>query len=1274
MYCGDVGREQGTEQTLVSRSVPDSVAEVHVEASFENAVSDDALIAYVPKLLLRWPVDAAHQVRTGTLVSADISGFTSLSERLAQKGREGAEELTVIVNDCFTGMIDACDKHGGDVLKFGGDALLVLFEGERHTQRACRAATAMRQTLKRQRRTTDGRRVRLAVSIGIHSGDFDLFVVRDKHDELIVSGAGSSATVDAEAAASAGEILLTASAAAELPAAWLGQVTEDGVLLARTYGASQLLERDAAFRKPVDFVPPEQAAQILAGATNEHRQVSVSFVEFSHADDMPRDELATKLQMLAASVHDACDRHGVHWLSSDVYDDGGKFILTAGVPTSRGGDEDRMLRAIRTIIDEDPGLHLRAGVNRGYVFAGDLGAPTRRVYTAMGDAVNLAARLMAKATPGEIVASRAIVDWASSEFEYEPLDPFMVKGKSMPIHAGRVGRILGRRTDLDRVDTDLCGRATDLGLLMSRAADARAGRGSVTVITGEPGIGKSRLALEVIRRNPDLALAFVRCQPHDRLVAYAVIEPLLRTMLGIDVEADAVETGHALVAWLGEHHPSALPLTPLLAVAFGAMVESTPQAEAVAAEFRAARTLQLLVELIHLVVVTPTVVYIDDLNLADDQTRDVVHVLHDAANETPLMVIATSIPGDAPHLNPVHLGPLTESDVTDLLDLLLGEQTIAADVVREVVHRSGGNPLFLGELVRCLSEDPNAPMPDSLEALVSSSVDALEPTDRQLLRQASVLGSEVEIELLGRVTSDGLIRRQDRWDRLSRFLEWAAPGVVRFRHDTYWRVVYSGLSFAARRDAHRRVVELIEADLAESLDGADAPDPQLISRLAAHSARSGDHARTWKYATSAADHAAEKSLFGVAAQLYTMALESRSGADRSVVGEVAERAASTFNMAGSFEAANSALVVSLRSCANPADQARLLRLRGEIAERTGEVRRAATCFKRARAIWRSEEFGAGVVEQARLGAAEAALAYRQARYADAWVLASAALAQGNFVEDPATAARAGLILNNLLFHMRLRGFSVRGPDLTELYREAGDRVGEAHHLNNLAVDLYFDGDWSTAAALYRDAAELCITTGDVVYEATAINNIAEILSDQGRYSEADTMFRHAARTWRSVGFATGIALVEANLGRLATRTGDFDAATDLLSSSLARFEQLGAQAFVHEVQLRMIDNDLSARRLADRTQLDAFVVLARTTDWDANLSAYAERLMATFERQAGDAAAARIAIDRSIEAARRAGLEFELALALAEGDGTSAEATAIFDRLGVDMHSAAHNG
>jgi class 3 adenylate cyclase len=194
-----------------------------------------SLSPYVPRLLAEWDAHTSSRVRVvdGSLLSADISGFTALSERLAGIGRAGAEELTDLLNRCFDGMIATATRHGGDVLKFGGDALLILFDGEEHTTRACAAAVAMRAGIAQPLVSPRAGRVKLRMSQGIHSGDFAMFHLRAGHRELMVTGPGATKTVECESAANAGEILLSPAAAALVDPAWLGEGRPDGSVLRR---------------------------------------------------------------------------------------------------------------------------------------------------------------------------------------------------------------------------------------------------------------------------------------------------------------------------------------------------------------------------------------------------------------------------------------------------------------------------------------------------------------------------------------------------------------------------------------------------------------------------------------------------------------------------------------------------------------------------------------------------------------------------------------------------------------------------------------------------------------------------------------------------------------------------------------------------------------------------------------------------------------------------------------------------------------------------------
>ena len=164
-------------------------------------------------------------------------------------------------------------------------------------------------------------------------------------------------------------------------------------------------------------------------------------------------------------------------LGSDVDADGGKLILTAGAPRITGDDEERMLLALRKIVDAKLPMPIRVGVHRGSVFAGDIGPFYRRTYTVMGDAVNLAARLMATAEPGHIYATASVLDHSDTLFETTELAPITVKGKVQPVQAWSMGRAKGSRTRhvvLKRLP--LIGRDTELAVLREALAAARTGR------------------------------------------------------------------------------------------------------------------------------------------------------------------------------------------------------------------------------------------------------------------------------------------------------------------------------------------------------------------------------------------------------------------------------------------------------------------------------------------------------------------------------------------------------------------------------------------------------------------------------------------------------------------------------------------------------------------------------------------------------------------------------------------------------------------------------
>ena len=201
-----------------------------------DAQGDAPFEPYLPRLVRDWaartPAETWREL-DGSLVSVDLSGFTALAERLQAKGRAGAEELVLAISGVFEGLIGIANRRGGDVLKFRGDALLILFSGDAHAERACRAASEMQWFIERTGGTMSSvGEVKLRMSTGIYSGPCHFFLVESSHKELVIAGPAATATIRLEDEADAGEVLVSPATAAAVGPEWLAGERGGAALLA----------------------------------------------------------------------------------------------------------------------------------------------------------------------------------------------------------------------------------------------------------------------------------------------------------------------------------------------------------------------------------------------------------------------------------------------------------------------------------------------------------------------------------------------------------------------------------------------------------------------------------------------------------------------------------------------------------------------------------------------------------------------------------------------------------------------------------------------------------------------------------------------------------------------------------------------------------------------------------------------------------------------------------------------------------------------------------
>ena len=897
------------------------------------------LASYVPRLVedvQRGGSSDGLLIFDGTLVSADISGFTALSERLAGLGHEGAEELTDLLNRCFGQMIEACEERGGDIVKFGGDALLVLFTDDDHARRSVAAMERMRSIVAQGWSTNSVRHVRLGISQGAHSGLFGFSLVDGGHLELLVGGPAVSRTVDFEAAADRGQILLSPTTASLVPDGWLGRPSADGARPLRRgiaeVGSVGLRPLEA--RRGIDgldrYLATPLIEQVLSNADGEHRQVAIAFVNAGGTDDLYFAEgpeaLHEACQAVADNVREVLRAHPVHLLASDAYSNGTKMILTAGAPVSTDADDDHLLLALHDLFSRPSPLPLRAGANRGHVYVGDLGSTTRRTFTVMGDAVNLAARLMQKARPGEIVVSASILERARTTFHAAPLEPFLVKGKSKPIAAALLGDPIGHRRDDGESPeqtgiVEFVGRAAELESIDHLACGALEGLGAVVEITGEAGIGKSRLVREALTRRPELTRHAFRGGQYAKNSPYFVIRVFLRELIAVAESDDPRTVGARLRSWVGSNAPELTSWLPLLAIAVGAEVDTTPEVDRLGEEFRRERLLAVVADAIDVALGDRVALIAEDVHLFDSASQDVIaRLARRAADRAWLVVLVHRGELDlglesARRRETIDLEALTADDARRLAEVatrIAGSTDHVADArqIERLADRAGGHPLYLLELLSAgLDSEHDEALPESIESLVTTRIDKLPAQDRVLLREASVAGLVIDTTLIAESFDRPDLVAPDRWHALGDFLEHRGGDRFRFRHDLYRAVAYEGLAYRRRRHVHRALGHTLErrheGDLA-----------RVAPLLSTHFDRGRDDDRAWTYSVLAADTSRAGYANDEAVMLYRRALDhagSAAPAEPEEVARVAEALADVYVLSARYSPAVEAYQHSRRA-------------------------------------------------------------------------------------------------------------------------------------------------------------------------------------------------------------------------------------------------------------------------------------------------------------------------------------------------------------------------
>ena len=731
------------------------------------------------------------------------------------------------------------------------------------------------------------------------------------------------------------------------------------------------------------------------------------------------------------------------------------------------------------IPQEVPVTDVQIGVATGRLRSGTYGHYERRTFCCLGDAVNLAARLMTRAPANAIWVHGDVAEQTGERFEWDDLPSITVKGRVQEVSVRALrGRSTRRRTGGRPAALNaMVGRDAELGRLRELWQAADDGRGQVVVVQAEAGTGKSRLVDELVGELTAAGVTVARGEatPIAAEAAYAAWRDVWADLLGLDDEPTADRVTDAV----GRLEPTLLARAPLLGPVLGLAMPDSDLTASFDGELRKTSLEDLLRRLLEASAKDSVVVVVEDAHWLDPLSRDVLEALARATSSIRALLVLTTRPDGTPLAGlPVGRG----DHVTDLaLEGLAPEASAvlvgarhraltgrepAAELVATVVGRAEGNAFYLEQLVDYVlahssgddGVDPDAlELPPSLHSLVLSRIDAQPENQRRAVKVASVIGRAFRSPLVAAAYPDLGPEKVVHDDLVSltptRLIDLEDPRdkAFAFGHAVTRDVAYDSIPYSMRSLLHGQVGDALESE-------PDGPDRNL-DLLAYHYSRSEDVPKKRRYLRAAADAARSAYANEAAISYLEQVLPFVDDDERSGV---------------------------------------LLQL-GESLEVRGDWVPAEEAVSRAREAAEAVADAAGIA-RARTAAAE--LARKQGRYVEA--------------ESELAAAEAAFL-------------------------DVGEEAGRARVLHLRGTLASQQGHPDQARAAYEASLAVRETLGDEAGVAALLTNLAQVAEDEGDLDEAERLGQEGLCGAGALGDRRAVSVSLTNMGMLATVRGDLAA-------------------------------------------------------------------------------------------------------------------------------------
>jgi len=1143
----------------------------------------------------------------------DLSGFTPLTETLMKEGNEGAEELSNSLNNIFEPMVRVVYQNRGFIPYFAGDAFTGIFEHTKDPVEIIQTACQLRKLFVQEgiKKTRFGD-FEIGIKIGISFGEVRWGIVGTQLNAFYFRGPGINNCAAAEHYASGQEIILDQHILEKIPPQkYLLEDLGNGYKKLLSTNVEHNLITDAFRTQSIservlrNFLPKSIVRFNDAG---EFRRVTTIFISF---DGITRHEDFDKFTSL---ILDQFSTFSGYFKEIDFGDKGGVILGFFGAPISFENNSERVLElalAIKEgaeVLSEEMPIKIKMGITTGLAFTGIIGGAERCQYAAVGNRVNIAARLMVKADWGEILVDEEIRKAKQFKFVHKgdiqykgvaaDIPTYIFQGRKVLIKSGYKGAMKGRKKILRKL-------FDFIAPVMSGDYNA------LTYIFGEAGSGKSRITFELrkkLKKKKDLT--WIVCQADQ--ILQKPFNPFI-SALSIFFDQAANDGDNMLNLEKFEENFNFLyddlKTSPhgqadvvrkelqrtrsILAAQIGIFYKNSLWNQLDAKGRYQNITSALTSFFLALSIIRPLVIELEDGHWYDDSSQEFLNSFSKIIAGFPIALVVTSryeddgtknflIPKEILkenyiRLQQINLKNLSLKAIKNVLEQKLGGAT-HPDFDLTIHQLTNGNPFYLEQVIAYYLEEnflveeagvwnlkeTHGVVSDSINAILMARIDRLSDLVKATVKTAAVIGREFEIPVLSAVLqnhedfnfdSQTIIKKQIHAAEKGQI--WQAMNEIKyiFRHALLREAVYEMQLRTQLRKLHLTIAESIENIYQDNLS-------EKYIDLAFHYEQAEVSEKTNFYLEKTADFARKNFQNAQALKYYDRILDKLDAA-KAESGKIAPILLSkggVLELIGQWETGERIYEEGLRLALETEDnliKGRAHTKLGHLLLLKGSYQKARSHFDEALEYFYIEKDQIGIVRvTGKLGN----LYFRQGNYKQAIEFFERTITEGESLSYHT--ANAQIVANLGLTYMNLgrydEGISEQKKQLKKSEKN-GDRRGMATLYVNLGIVYFEKGDFDNALSCYEKGLELSQDLGNKLLTSIAIGCIGSVYQQKGDYEKAADHFIQDLELCEQLGDKQGIAIALGLIGELRSVEGEFDLAVDYLNHCSFLCEELGYQ-------------------------------------------------------------------------------------------------------------------